>query len=98
MLLSLALIAVVGGALAFKASMSPNDYCTTTAFLSQNGDKYCEFDEGSAHIVAQCVNFFAKSTAVPVEDEPEICYTITTDETPCDQLTCPREAEDIDNN
>ena len=50
MLLSLALFAVVGGALAFKAKHT-KQYCTTDAYWNGNAQSpvyYCSFDQGGA--------------------------------------------------
>jgi hypothetical protein len=99
MLLSLTLIAVVGGALAFKVNKFDQNYCTTVPW-QEGSDKYCTYDPPIALKQQLIVALFlcVGSTAMPVENEPEVCYTLLPlFDDDCNKL-CPREAEHFDVN
>jgi hypothetical protein len=94
MLLSLALVAVVGGALAFKA-FDDNTYCTVPAWNSGT-DFYCSYDpdgpiEPLPITTISCETELHGSKPTEVQGEPAVCYT-TLESGDCDKL-CPLEAD-----
>lgn len=96
MMLSLALIAVVGGALAFKAIKGSQEYCTALP-LDDNGTKYC-FSAGVD--VADCAGAVqVDKTARAKVVEPDVCYTpVPSNQQACDGLTCPFDARIVNDN
>jgi hypothetical protein len=97
MLLSLALIAVVGGALAFKVSKFDRNYCTTVPW-QEGSDKYCTFQPPVGNIITtDCGPApLIQSTPNPVAGEPEVCYTLLpVGVEDCDEKKCPIEAKDF---
>jgi hypothetical protein len=91
MLLSLALFAVVGGALAFKAKFH-STYCTVAAYFDSNlpAPYYCSFDTGGGVITTtQCASEVLASTTDPTGAQ-KVCTTITNGnaQSPCSPLNC----------
>jgi hypothetical protein len=91
MLLSLALFAVVGGALAFKAKFS-DTFCTTNAYFNAAGAYYCSFKPpGLPTTTTHC----GPLVAINVTTDPfigaikNICTTNIQPDIPCEQLLCP---------
>jgi hypothetical protein len=92
MLLSLALFAVVGGALAFKAKFH-SSFCTVAAYFDSNlpAPYYCSFDTGGGVITTtQCANQVINSTTNPTGTPKKVCTTVTNGNpnSPCDPLNC----------
>jgi hypothetical protein len=77
MLLSLALFAVVGGALAFKAKYIQT-VCSTDAYWD-NVSYYCSFKPvGQATIYAKCLSFTQNSTYTTAADKLVRSFCTTT--------------------
>jgi hypothetical protein len=87
MLLSLALFAVVGGALAFKAKYNKS-FCTTDAYWNQdlaNPLYYCAFDPGTGVTTTTCGgNKVFLSTIDPaIGAIKKVCTTTTLNQVNC---------------
>jgi len=95
MLLSLALLAVVGGALAFKAKMGPFTFCTAPAYFDQlaTPQYYCTYtDEEAISTTKDCEDWKTNITTTNVGVQ-KVCTTIPPDgvDTPqeCTTVECP---------
>jgi len=95
MLLSLALLAVVGGALAFKAKMGPFTFCTAPAFFDQllSPQYYCSFEvDVNNTMTKDCEDFKTNITTTNIGVQ-KVCTTVppTGVDTPqeCTTLDCP---------
>ena len=91
MLLSLALFAVVGGALAFKAKYHAT-FCTEPAYFDSNlpAPYYCSFDTGGGVITTvQCENTVINSTTNSTGTK-KVCTTLTNgnSQSPCSPSNC----------
>lgn len=91
MLLSLALFAVVGGALAFKAKFDQS-FCTNDAYFDQvAGTYYCSFKPvGAATTTKLCPNLVQNSFYTDASGVLKVCTTTTNGipASPCNNVVC----------
>ena len=92
MLMSLALIAVVGGALAFKAKMSSGNFCSIQPFHDAVADTYyCTYNSNGIK-TTDCGNpGHALTTTVddPSLTQPVLCVSATSNINLCSGKKCP---------
>jgi hypothetical protein len=96
MLLSLALFAVVGGALAFKAKIGNFNWCVTNAYSDLGGPGgavryYCAFLNGANVTTTTCGGHLVQNITTDIASGAirKLCTTISDSEDPrCDKL-CP---------
>src|SRR5690348_12547436 len=92
MLLSLALFAVVGGALAFKAKLGNNKFCTAPAYFDAGSTPqyYCSFNIGGNEFTTKSCESYAVGQKIGT-GTPIVCTTTTanvTTDTECQTLSC----------
>lgn len=90
MMLSLALFAIIGGALAFKAKFDQT-FCTNLAYFNASGDYYCTFKPiGVQTTTKLCPNLAANSMYTDVSGILKVCTTTTNGDpgAPCNGLVC----------
>ena len=96
MLLSLALIAVVGGALAFKVKIGSTKFCTGTVYVTAGGNT-CSIpdpDFPSQRLTIQCQAAYDLTSAT-LGNQFVICTTPTNNSANCGQLECTTSASSI---
>ena len=90
MLMSLALIAVVGGALAFKAKISNGKFCSIQPFHDAIADTYyCTYDSGLGVVTTDCANLGKTLTTTADALTPELCVSVTSNINACSGKKCP---------